>query len=151
MHGFTPWLFPSTLMGSSLIRVWAVPLFFTDFKVLISLPLVASISIYLFFSYFSHSHISFHDSADFVIYSHSRSVLQLLGSLYTPNPLVLKINFLCDCTHRKCLLLLDPLYSLFHLCLLTILLGPELRMVISWLNWNPPSAHGRLVLSGVAA
>ena len=53
---------------------------FPDFDVFLSLP-----------------RISFPDIDSFVIYSDSRSALQVLGSLYTPNPLVLKIRrFLCD-------------------------------------------------------
>ena len=50
--------------------------------------------------------ISVHDSNNFIIYYDSRSALQALGSLYTLNPLVIKIQrFLCELHAR--LLLLD--------------------------------------------
>ena len=46
--------------------------------------------------------VSFLDGNNFVIYSDSRSALQALGSIYTRNPLVLKIQrFLRDFPARR--------------------------------------------------
>ena len=71
---------------------------FPDFDLFISLPVGASIfTEELCAVFLSLSLISFHDSDSFVIYSDSRSALQYLGSLYTHNSIVLKIQrFLCD-------------------------------------------------------
>ena len=76
---------------------------FPDFDVFVSRPVVASIfTAELCAIFFALSRISFHDKDSFVIYSDSRSVLQALGSLYTCNPLVLKIQrFLCDLEARR--------------------------------------------------
>ena len=79
---------------------------FPDLDVFISLPVVSSIiTVELCVIFFALSSISFHDNNNFIIYSDSRSVLQALGSLYTHNTLVLKMQrFLCDFqARRKCL------------------------------------------------
>ena len=70
---------------------------FPDFDVFISLPVVASIfTAELCAIFLALSRISFHDSNN-LIYSDSRSSLQVPGNLYTHNPLVLKIQrFLFD-------------------------------------------------------
>ena len=74
-------LFPSTLMGCSLVRVLFCVAVFHDFDVFISLSLVVSISTAESYAIFvSFSLISFHDSNNFVMYSDSRSALQALGS-----------------------------------------------------------------------
>ena len=66
---------------------------FPDFDLFISLPLVGSIfTAELCAIFFTLSRVSFHDSNNFVIYFDSRSALQTFGSLYTRNPLVLKIQ-----------------------------------------------------------
>ena len=96
-------------MGSYLVRVWAVSLFFLilacSLVLFLSLPFDLYSGIICYFP-----RISFHDSNIFVIYSDSRSALQALGSLHTRSPLVLKIQrFLCDLHgRRKFLLLLEP-------------------------------------------
>ena len=121
--------FPSELRFSALehaqLRAPSVPIYtdrskfsegvgcvavFLYFDVFISLPAVASIfTAELFAIFLDLSRISLYDSDSFVIYSDSRSALQTLGSLYTRNPIFLKIQcFLCDLS-QICLLLL---YSL---------------------------------------
>ena len=74
------------------------PAVFLYFDVFISFPVVASIfTAELCAIFLTVSRISFHGINNFVIYSDSRSAVQALGSLYTRNPLVLKIQrFLCD-------------------------------------------------------
>ena len=71
---------------------------FPDFDVFISLLVVAlTFTAELCAIFLALCSISFHDSNNFVIYSESRSALQALGSLYTCNSLILKIQrFLCD-------------------------------------------------------
>ena len=85
-------------MGPNLVRVWGVPLFFPDFDISISFPVVALIfTAELCALFLALSCISFHDSDSFVIYSDFRSALQAFGNLYICNPLVLKIQrSLCD-------------------------------------------------------
>ena len=80
-----------------MVRVWAVPRFFQTFTCS-SLPVVASI---FTAELCPLSRISVHDSNNFIIYSDSRNALQALGILYTRNPLVLKIRFLCDLHPRR--------------------------------------------------
>ena len=75
---------------------------FPDFDVFISLPVVASMfTAELCAIFLALSRISFHVSNNSVIYADSRSVLQALGNLYTRNPLVLKIGYLCDLHFRR--------------------------------------------------
>ena len=70
----------------------AVPLFFMILTYS-SLPVVASIfTTELCAIFLALSRISFHESDSFIIYSDSRSSLQALGSPYTGNLLVLKIQ-----------------------------------------------------------
>ena len=71
---------------------------FSDFYVLISLPVVASnFTVELSAIFLVFSRISFHDCNNLVIYSDSRSALLALGSLYTRKSLALKIQrFLCN-------------------------------------------------------
>ena len=101
MYGYTPHLFPSILMSPSLVRVFAVPLFFLTF---LSLFLwVASIfTEELYVIFLALSRISVRESNNFVTYYDSRSLLQALGRVYTRNSLVLKIQrFLCDLHARR--------------------------------------------------
>ena len=66
---------------------------FPDFEVFISLPVTAStFTAELCAIFLALSRISFRDIDSFVIYSDIRCALQALGSLYTRNPLVLKIQ-----------------------------------------------------------
>ena len=76
---------------------------FPDLDLFISLPVVPSIFIAELCAIFlALSRISFHDRNSFVTYSDSRSALQALGSFYTRNPLVIKIQrFLCDLHARR--------------------------------------------------
>ena len=107
---------PSELRYSALEHAWvhalsvpiytdgskSVPLFFVTLTYS-SLPVVSSIfTVELFPIFRTLSNISFHDSYNFAIYCDSRSALQALGSLYTRNSLVLKIQrFLCDIHARR--------------------------------------------------
>ena len=78
-------LLPSILVGCAAV--------FPDFKVFLSLPVVASIlTEELCAIFLDLSHISFHDSFNFVVHSDYRSALQALGSFYTRSSLVVKIQ-----------------------------------------------------------
>ena len=70
MHGCTPHLFLSILMGPSLVRMWGCAAVFPDYDVFIYLPVVASIfTAELSAIFLALSRISFHDRNNLVIYS----------------------------------------------------------------------------------
>ena len=75
---------------------------FPDFDMFKSLPVVASIFIAELYA-ISSPFLVFHSTTVIIsIFILTRNGLQVLGSLYTRNPFVLKINFLCDLhIHRK--------------------------------------------------